>query len=178
MSRTKSLETCFLSKIFTWKKFVKKFTKSWKLKKSISNAFSNISWTSWATETYLTFLERIFHNKQLCKSLKSSKTIFYSRYCLKYQFGFFRTSLYVSKVNLRRYESPRKVVTSCTYFKNPKTIPIIAWAKAPMLYTSLGPIFTLNFPKIVENMKAAKLAVPNTEPYWLEVAPLSSASLG
>ena len=85
---------------------------------------------------------------------------------------------YVSKVYRRRYESPRKVVTSSTYFKNPKIIPIIAWAKAPILYTSFGPIFTLNFPKIVENMKAAKLAVPNTEPYWLEVAPLSSASLG
>ena len=97
--RTKSLKTCFLSKIFRWKKFVKKFTKSWKLKKSILNAFSNISWTSWATETYLTFLERIFHNKQLCKSLNSSKTIFYSCYCLKCQFAFFLHQSIFSRVH-------------------------------------------------------------------------------
>ena len=97
--RTKPLKTCFLDKIFRWKKIVKKLTKSWKLKKSILNAFSDISWTSWATETRLTFSERIFHNKRLCKSPKSSKTIFYNCYCQKYQFAFFCTSLYEWSLN-------------------------------------------------------------------------------
>ena len=90
----------FLSKIFRLKNFLKKFTKSWKLKKSILNAFSNMSRTSWATETYFTFSERIFHNKQLCKLLNSSKTIFYRCYCLEYQFAFFCTSLYFDKLKI------------------------------------------------------------------------------
>ena len=79
------------------KKITKKeLTKLWKLENSSWSVLNNISQTSWATEMYFTFLERIFYNKQLCKSAKSSKTIFYTWYTPKHQSNFFCTSLYNS----------------------------------------------------------------------------------
>ena len=71
----------------------KKWAYVWCQLNTKSDLIADINF-SWATETCFTFLERIFHNKRLCKSLKSSNTIFYSCYSLKYQFAFFCTSLY------------------------------------------------------------------------------------
>ena len=66
---------------------------------------------------YLTFLERIFLNKQLCKSLKSCKTIFYSSYCLKYQFAFFAPVSSSDETSKNeRILSPVKVVVSPNHF--------------------------------------------------------------
>ena len=50
--------------------------------------------------------------------------------------------------------------------------------KAPAEYKTFGPIFAPYLAKKGANTNAAKLAIPNTKPYWLGVAPLFSASLG
>ena len=81
----------------------KKLTKLQTLENSTWSVLINISWTSWGTDMYFTFLESIFYNKQLCKSTKSCKTIFYTWYSPKHQSNFFCTSLYLSLKSFGQY---------------------------------------------------------------------------
>ena len=41
----------------------------------------------------------------------------------------------------------------------------MAWRKAPQLYNNLGPIWVPYAPKIGAKIKAARLVMPNTNPY-------------
>lgn len=79
---------------------------------------------------------------------------------------------------LSRYDKPKNGTSFWTKVKRPKQIPLIAWRKAPQLYSNLGPIWVPYAPKIGAKIKAARLVMPKTNPYWLGEAPLSSASFG
>ena len=53
-----------------------------------------------------------------------------------------------------------------------------ACMNAPETYKNFGPILVPNSAKIGANKKADRFTIPKTKPYWLEVAPFFSASLG
>ena len=114
----------------------KKLTKSRKLENSTWTVLINISWTSWATEMYFTFLESIFYNKQLCKSAKSCKTIFYTWYSPKHQSNFFCTSLYLNFRNAFRTFANQQIAVKSLF------IPDIAQNTSPIfLHQSLLPFY-------------------------------------
>ena len=51
------------------------------------------------------------------------------------------------------------------YSKKAKAIPTIACKNAPVLYIIFAPILAPYAPNIGEQINAAKLVIPNTNPY-------------
>ena len=72
---------------------------------------------------------------------------------------------YVDNVYLSTYDNVRKAEVLFIYHKNPNTVAQIDWTKAPVIYRCFSPIRVPNFPNIGAAKKAAKFAIPNTNPY-------------
>ena len=60
----------------------------------------------------------------------------------------------------------------------PMATPLIASKREPTFRIIRGPISMPSFAKIGAKMKAAKLVIPNTKPYWDGLAPRFAASDG
>ena len=72
----------------------------------------------------------------------------------------------LNNIYLKRYESPRNAAVFSTQSRNANASPHKGWRNAPKLYNSFAPIFVPYTPNIGAERNAAKLAMPNTNPYY------------
>jgi hypothetical protein len=61
--------------------------------------------------------------------------------------------------------------------RKPKAIPQNPWRNAPALYSNFGPILEPHLPNIGAKRNAAKLAIPNTNPYYEQIHFLNMLSV-